>query len=215
MRKISSLKTPISGCVRCIMYSSTDGVYVFPCATEEDGSATGDYWFNSIEEAEEFCKDEYGICNTDWTEVPDPLPGCQHDWLMPVRVKEREKGSPDWRMLERLEDGNWISFSRDPLGIVNVSDIELRAWTQIALTSHITPRVRSISIDKDHSSTMLVFRVFSDTALDEFSVEALNCAVTEIQAGMGCKVKEEYIVLPEPEPMDYLRLVVYARCEDV
>lgn len=111
MRKISSLKNPILGCVRCILYSGTDGVYVFPCATDEDGSATGDYWFESIEDAEEFCKDEYGISGADWKDVADPLPGCQHDWLMPVRVKGRDEGHPDWRTFERLEDGKWISFS--------------------------------------------------------------------------------------------------------
>jgi hypothetical protein len=103
---------------------------------------------------------------------------------------------------------------RYSLGIMNVSDIELRAWTQIALTSHITPRIRSISIDTDMPSNNMLFRVYSSGALHESALEALNCTVTEIQAGLGCNVKEEYIDLPEPEPMSYLRLVVYARCED-
>lgn len=115
MRKIADTRIVISGCVRCIMYACEEGVYVFPCATEEDGSATGDYWFRSIDEAENFCRNEYGIGTNDWTSVPDPLPGCQDDWLAPVRVKGRDVGEPQWGKYERLENGIWVEFT--PSGI--------------------------------------------------------------------------------------------------
>jgi biofilm protein TabA len=74
----------------------------------EDGSAIGDYWFASLAEAESFCLNRYGICHEDWKLVEDPLPGCQHDWIAPVRVKGRLEGRPQWGKLERLENGSWI-----------------------------------------------------------------------------------------------------------
>jgi hypothetical protein len=98
---------------------------------------------------------------------------------------------------------------------MNVSDIQLRAWAQIALTSHITPRVRSISIDLNAPKKVIYFRVYTDGVLHESAIDALYCAVTEIQAGLGIEIQDEYIISPEPEPMKHLRLVVYARCEDV
>jgi len=51
--------------------------------------------------------------------------------------------------------------------------------------------------------------------LSESALEALNCAVTEIEAALGYGVDEEYIVMPEPESMEHLPIVVYARCEDM
>lgn len=97
---------------------------------------------------------------------------------------------------------------------MSVSDIELRACAQIALTTHITPKVRSISMDIDAPNKVILFRVYTDGALHESALEALYCAVTEIHAALGGEIRDEYIVLPEPEPMKHLRLVVYARCED-
>jgi len=38
--------------------------------------------------------------------------------------------------------------------------------------------------------------------------------VTEIEAALGYCIDEEYLLLPEPEQMEHLPIVVYARCED-
>ena len=94
--------------------------------------------------------------------------------------------------------------------------LQLRAIAQIALTTHITPRVRSISLSIDSSILEIIFRAYSDGPLPESALEALHCAVTEIQSSypLGWKVKEEHRVLSEPHPMEHLPLVVYGRCED-
>jgi len=93
--------------------------------------------------------------------------------------------------------------------------LQVRAVAQIALLTHITQRVRSISLNFDSSLRKICFRVYTDGILSESALEALNCAVTEIEAALGYGVDEEYIVMPEPESMEHLPIVVYARCEDM
>ena len=92
--------------------------------------------------------------------------------------------------------------------------LQLRAVAQIALTTHITPRVRSISLNLDSSFQKVRFRVYTDGALPESALQALSCAATEIQASLNYEVDEEYLVIPEPEPMEHLPIVVHVRCED-
>src|SRR6185369_7665085 len=100
-----------SGYARCIMYAGNDGgVYVFPCLSHEDGSANGDYWFLSVEDAESACQESFGILPGDWIIVDDPLPDCLHDWLAPVRIKGRDQGTPKWGQFERLEGDKWVDF---------------------------------------------------------------------------------------------------------
>ncbi|NBV23732.1 MAG: hypothetical protein EBS05_17650 [Proteobacteria bacterium] len=86
-------------------------MYVFPCASLEDGTGVGDHWFESMVQAEAFCELRYGITAADWSEVPDPDPGCLHDWLAPVRTKLGADGAPQWGKLERRENGRWIEIS--------------------------------------------------------------------------------------------------------
>lgn len=94
--------------------------------------------------------------------------------------------------------------------------LKLRAVAQIALTSHITPRVRAISLDVFPKDSEIVFRAYSDGVLPESAREALGCAVTEIVAAYprGWYVREEHRILEAPSAMQHLPLLVYARCED-
>ena len=41
----------------------------------------------------------------------DPLPFCQHDAFIPVRVKGRNVGKPEWGKFEVLQDGEWIEYN--------------------------------------------------------------------------------------------------------
>lgn len=56
--------------------------------------------------ASEVCVERFGITDGMWQEVPDPEPGCQHDWIAPVRIS-----SP-------------LSRIRVPAG----DDVRVRAW---------------------------------------------------------------------------------------
>lgn len=111
MRKIARVgKHP--SVARLILCESVDGVYVFPCGSTVDGSALGDEWYASLQEAEDACNERYGVNPADWELIDDPLPGCQHDWVDPVRVVGRDEGSPQWGRFERLEGGAWVELER-------------------------------------------------------------------------------------------------------
>ena len=67
--------------------------------------------FESIENAEEYCFEEYDIKSDDWVIVDDPLPFCQDDFISPVRIKGREIGIPQWGVLEKLIDGKLVELN--------------------------------------------------------------------------------------------------------
>jgi hypothetical protein len=95
-------------------------------------------------------------------------------------------------------------------------DIKLMLSAQRALTSHITPKIRAISLDISPEKSQIVFRAYTDGGMHESALEELNIALTEIIADhpSDWEFLDEIIVLPEPENMNHLRLLVYLRCED-
>jgi len=107
MRKVAVTRTNNSVVKRVIVHECKEGVYVFRCSSLEDGSATGDWWYESVADAEDACRDDFGIGPDDWEYIDDPLEGCQQDWIAPVRVKGRNTGQPQWGQYERLEEGVW------------------------------------------------------------------------------------------------------------
>jgi hypothetical protein len=106
MRKVAKTRHHLQ-IRQVILYQDTEGVYLFPCTSLEDGFANGDHWYESLESAEAACQSEYGILREDWQSIPDPLEHCQHDWIQPVRVLGRDQGTPKWGRLERLVEGQW------------------------------------------------------------------------------------------------------------
>ena len=48
-----------------------------------------------------------------WIPIDDPLPYCQHDAFLPIRVKGRDIGEPQWGKLEILENGKWKEYILD------------------------------------------------------------------------------------------------------
>ena len=48
-----------------------------------------------------------------WIEIEDPLPECQHDVFLPIRIKGRESGNPQWGQFEILEDGEWKEYPEE------------------------------------------------------------------------------------------------------
>lgn len=46
-----------------------------------------------------------------WIDIDEPLPDCQHDAFIPIRVKGRADGMPEWGKLETLKDGKWVEYN--------------------------------------------------------------------------------------------------------
>ena len=107
MRKIAEVPEPNRvEIVRAMIYDAQDGsgTYLFLYNALQDGPCTFDYWYETRSEAEEHCAEQFGIGPSDWQLIDDPRPGCQHDWIAPVRVKRDTKGNPLWGEFEPLND---------------------------------------------------------------------------------------------------------------
>jgi len=91
MRKYAILKEPIPCNKKDFIYK------IMLYQTKKDVESVYEDWNDEI--------DERG-----WIDIDDPLPDCQHDAFLPIRVKGREIGEPQWGQLEILKDGQWVDY---------------------------------------------------------------------------------------------------------
>src|SRR5690242_8384151 len=111
MRRVAYVTPPREDVRRLILYKhSDDAVYVFSSRSVDDSGPGADEWFMSVEDAEAYATERFGITSEMWQALPDPEPFCQHDCLVPTRVKGRDKGQPQWGELERLIEGVWVPW---------------------------------------------------------------------------------------------------------
>jgi hypothetical protein len=92
----------------------------------------------------------------------------------------------------------------------------LRLTAQTALLTHVTPPLRSVSVDLDAEARVVFVRFIFDRAPSPSQRDAASTAATEIGAAYPAPwmLDEEYVICPAPEPMRHLTWVVYHRCED-
>ena len=113
MRKYAWLREPritaenISVC-RIMLYESEEGVYLFMYSSPDAVFCEADRCYSSPEDV--YAEWSSLIDERGWTGIGDPLPFCQHDALIPVRVKGRDTGKPEWGKYEALQDGEWKEF---------------------------------------------------------------------------------------------------------
>ena len=120
MRKLARVRATTLGARWVIVHETEEsGTFVFPLSSDHDGSSTDEYWFQSLGDADWFCRDEYGVRTLDWRPIGDPMPDCQQDWISPCRVPGRADGSPRWGELERPIGGEWtvIDASTPPITV--------------------------------------------------------------------------------------------------
>lgn len=95
---------------KVMIYGCSDGVYVFCYDCLQDTSSMSDYFQDTVEAAEDFCRDEYNLESENWILIPDPLDDCQHDFILPTMVKIGGDGNPEWGHFQTLVDGRWIDI---------------------------------------------------------------------------------------------------------
>ena len=113
MRKYAYLKKPFyyngqEAIVRVMLYEAGEGVYLFGYSSLQAVQSSFDCCYASLADLLEEWQgriDERG-----WIELEDPLPDCQHDAFIPLRVKGRATGKPEWGKYETLTDGQWVAF---------------------------------------------------------------------------------------------------------
>jgi biofilm protein TabA len=95
---------------KVMLYDCSDGVYVFGYDCLQDTSSISDYLQDTVEDAEGFCKEEYNIMSSNWILIDDPLDNCQHDFILPTKVKGKENDNPEWGQFQTLVDNRWVDI---------------------------------------------------------------------------------------------------------
>jgi biofilm protein TabA len=113
MRLIAETKDNDPEIKRLMIHDTGEGVFLFGYDTKVDSSCLWDQWFEELKYAIEYCEEAYEVKSSDWQEIPDPLDGCQQDWIASVRVKGRDTGDPEWGKLEKLENGELKEFEKE------------------------------------------------------------------------------------------------------
>jgi hypothetical protein len=102
MRKIATLKRPVDGIQRVMLHAADHGMYLFLYDRLEDGPCEFDEWYETLGDAERAAAERFDLEPTDWTAIDDPLPGAQHDWIKPTRVKCGSAGEKLWGQFEAI-----------------------------------------------------------------------------------------------------------------
>lgn len=113
MRKYAYLKEPLGldeGSVYKIMlFEAEEGFCLFEYDDPDAIQCCADRLYDSLED---LFNDWNGLIDENgWIEMEDPLPDCQHDAFVPLRVKGRDVGKPEWGKYETLEEGRWVDYN--------------------------------------------------------------------------------------------------------
>ncbi len=84
------------------------GTYIYYYTSKDAIFSSYDSFSDDIETALEEFEDK--INEQGWIKIDEPLPYCQHDCILPIRVKGRKDGCPQWGKYEILSDGQWIEY---------------------------------------------------------------------------------------------------------
>ena len=113
MRKYAYLKKPLqcdenNYIVKIMLYETKEGFYLFEYCNLDAVQCSYDRCYESLADLYEDWNeliDERG-----WIEIADPLQDCQHDAFIPIRVKGRNIGKPEWGKYETLKEGKWVEY---------------------------------------------------------------------------------------------------------
>ena len=117
MRKYAFLKEPVNRdgadpIYKIMLYEAKEGYSLFEYTSPDAVMCSNDRYYESLEDLYDDWNDL--VDENGWRDLEDPLPDCQHDAFIPVRVKGRDTGTPQWGKYETLMDGKWVTY--DPAG---------------------------------------------------------------------------------------------------
>ena len=113
MRKYAYLKEPLKhndhdSIVKIMFYEAEEGIYLFEYTGLDAVMCSFDRCYETLQDLYDDWNDL--IDDKGWIGLVDPLPYCQHDAFIPIRVKVRDVGKPEWGKFETLEDGEWVEY---------------------------------------------------------------------------------------------------------
>ena len=116
MRKYAYLKNPLRNnegnwIFKIMLYKTEEGFYLFEYNSPDAVLCSSDRCYDSLDDLYEDWNDL--IDERGWIGMEDPLPDCQHDAFIPIRVKGRDVGKPEWGKYETLKEGQWVEYPED------------------------------------------------------------------------------------------------------
>lgn len=97
---------------KIMIYETQDkSSYVFLYNSIDAVIGCGDEWYENLSDA--LAAWTIDVDSNGWHQINDPLPDCQDDAFLPIRVKGRNIGKPIWGSLEILKGGIWIDYCPD------------------------------------------------------------------------------------------------------
>ena len=118
MRKYAYLKQPLKHdgedyVCKIMLYKAEEGFYLFEYSSPDAVQSSADRLYESLEGLQDDWNEL--IDGRGWIELEDPLPDCQHDAFIPLRVKGRDTGKPEWGKYETLKDGIWVEYDPETM----------------------------------------------------------------------------------------------------
>lgn len=110
MRKVAFVNI-VDETLKVMIYRSDEGVFLFGYDCIQDAPAQWDSWYQDVEKAERYCRDNYQIDDDKWILISDPCEYCQHDFIMPTRIKGHDSGKPEYGKFETLINKRWVDVS--------------------------------------------------------------------------------------------------------
>ncbi len=113
MRKYAYLREPLKcnnkdSIYKIMLHQTEEGVFLYKYCSVDAVQCSFDEWYPDIESIYEDWNDE--LDENGWIDIDDPLPACQHDAFLPIRVKGRNIDKPEWGKLEILHNGEWVDY---------------------------------------------------------------------------------------------------------
>lgn len=94
---------------KIMLYQESPGeIYLFQYCSPDAICCSFDQYYNDMDDLYNDWIDR--IDDRGWIELGDPLPDCQHDAFLPIRVKGRDAGKPEWGRFEIINDGVWTEY---------------------------------------------------------------------------------------------------------
>lgn len=94
---------------KIMLFEAEEGVYLFGYSSPDAVISSSDILYENAEELHE--EWDSLIDGNGWIAMEDPLPGCQHDAFITLRVKGRDTGKPEWGKYETFVNGEWIDYN--------------------------------------------------------------------------------------------------------
>ena len=113
MRMLGYLKDPYKcnkkdTIYKIVLHKTNGEVFVYLYTSLNAVISSFDRWYQDEESALEDWQSE--IDERGWISIEDPMPHCQHDALLPIRIKARNVNTSQWGKFEIYQDGEWKDY---------------------------------------------------------------------------------------------------------